>query len=191
MAHFSKPKSIVFAFQALIVSSALGGCSMDAWFGTGPAPKESASSDDASGVSNANEGRAALATHESATVETAAAETTSVSKVGGLTEVSGVEVVWQVPLKPVEVYHLNYGFDSANLNQELTIPVDKLEKIDHPSYGPVFKYRLKGVPNNRDVFVTLRAENRIGLSDPSPVIKVAATAKSDERGASASTVLSK
>ena len=101
----------------------------------------------------------------------------SVSAEGGVAQVGGVEILWQVPLKPVEIYHLNYGFSADRLDRELTIPIDKLEKFDDPAHGPVFRYRLAGVPADRDVFVTMRAENHMGISEPSEVIRVSARGK--------------
>ena len=99
---------------------------------------------------------------------------TSVPADGGAVEVSGVEVVWQVPLKPVEVYHLRYGFSPTALNEEIVVPIDKLEKSDHPAFGPVYKYQLRNVSAERDVFVTLQAENRLGTSAPSEVMTIPA-----------------
>ena len=104
----------------------------------------------------------------------------SVSSEGGTAQVGGVEILWQVPMKPVEIYHLNYGFSADRLDRSLTIPIDKLEKFDDPAHGPVFRYRLAGVPSDRDVFVTMRAENHMGVSEPSEVIRVSGRAAKPE-----------
>lgn len=110
----------------------------------------------------------------------------SVSSEGGTAQVGGVEILWQVPMKPVEIYHLNYGFSADRLDRSLTIPIDKLEKFDDPAHGPVFRYRLAGVPADRDVFVTMRAENHMGVSEASEVMRVSGRATKPEQGDSQS-----
>lgn len=96
------------------------------------------------------------------------------------TEVPGVEIVWEVPRKPVEIYHLRYGFDREHLDTALTLPIDKLEKIDDPAHGPVFRFRLPGVPDDRDVYVSMQAENHMGISEPSAVVRISAQEKHTE-----------
>ena len=85
---------------------------------------------------------------------------------------STVEVLWEVPGEAVEKYHLYYGFDAAHLDNHVEVPVAELQKIDHPKHGPVFRYELKQIPANKAIFLSLRAENKSGISDPSTPTKV-------------------
>lgn len=97
---------------------------------------------------------------------------TSISQSGATAQIPGIEIIWEVPRKPVEVYHLTYGLKEDSLDREVTIPIEKLEKLDHPAFGPVFRYRLRDVTPNQDVFVSMRAENRLGISEPSKTVKI-------------------
>ena len=91
------------------------------------------------------------------------------------TEGSGgaLEILWQVPTgEPVDSYQLDYGTAQSELSRHIVIPVSALEKFDHPTYGPVFRYYLRAVPKDKDVYVTLRAENQHGVSESSGSVQV-------------------
>ena len=83
-----------------------------------------------------------------------------------------VEVIWQVPTDAVEIYHLDFGTSETALDNHLKIPVSELEKSNHPRFGPVFRYRLKNIPANQTVYLSLRAENQHGVSQPTPTAKI-------------------
>jgi hypothetical protein len=85
----------------------------------------------------------------------------------------GLELVWEVPAQPVEFYHLAYGPEAGSTARTLKIPVSELEKVDDPRYGPVFRYLLHGVEKGRPIYISLRAENRQGISDPSEIMSSA------------------
>lgn len=87
-------------------------------------------------------------------------------------ERSIIEVLWRVPSDGVDTYLLDYGFEENNLDRQIRIPVGELNKIDHPKHGPVFRFELKGIPADRAIYLSLRAENKHGVSDPSRVVKV-------------------
>ena len=91
-----------------------------------------------------------------------------------LPSVAGVEIVWQVPTEPVDSYLIDYGEDPNNLTHHLEIGVEHLTRFDHPSQGPVFRYRVAGVDKNKDLYVVMRAKNKFGISDPSAPIRVPA-----------------
>ncbi len=79
-----------------------------------------------------------------------------------------VELIWKVPGGNVDKYHLTYGFSEDTLDTELVLNVSELEKMDHPEFGPVYRYILSGVPSGKDVFFTLQAENKFGISEKTP-----------------------
>lgn len=85
---------------------------------------------------------------------------------------STVEIIWQVPSEPVEVYFLSYGTNPSNLDQHVELPVNKIAKRDHPAYGPVFQYELANLPSDSPVYFSLQAQNSYGTSAPTPVVKV-------------------
>ena len=85
---------------------------------------------------------------------------------------SSVEVIWQAPTGPVESYHIYVSKSDGSEDRHIRIPVQKLKKIDHPTYGPVYRYELQNVDRSADVRITLRAENQYGLSEPSVPIAV-------------------
>ena len=85
-----------------------------------------------------------------------------------------IELVWQVPGESVEKYHLFYGFTETDLNNHIVLEVSRLEKLDDPVQGPVFRYELRGIPTDRDLYFSLKAENRFGVSQSSSVSKIQA-----------------
>ena len=85
-----------------------------------------------------------------------------------------VEVLWKVPSEEVFAFHLHYGLSPDDLNGNIRIPVEKLEKISHPLYGPTYRYRLFGMSPRQTTYVSLQAENQNGISPRSPVLKIPA-----------------
>lgn len=86
---------------------------------------------------------------------------------------STVEVLWQVPGEAVEKYHLYYGLEADELSNHIEVSVSELQKVDDPKHGPVYRYELKDIPAQRAIYLSLRAENKYGMSDPSPAAKIA------------------
>ncbi len=86
---------------------------------------------------------------------------------------SSIEIVWEVPAEEVTKYHLSYGFSGDDLSQQAVLDVLNLEKIDHPTKGLLYRYVVRGMPSDKNVFFSLKAENRFGISPPSPVEQVA------------------
>jgi hypothetical protein len=87
---------------------------------------------------------------------------------------STLEVLWQVPSEAVENYHFYYGLEADKLDNHIVVPISELQKSDHPKHGPVFRYELREVPANRAIYLSLRAENKYGISEPSAPTKVEA-----------------
>lgn len=88
-------------------------------------------------------------------------------------ELSSVELLWQVPAEPVETYHLRYGTHPDTLTHQVKIQVTELDQIQHPEYGPLFRYIIPSVPADQTVYFTIQAENKFGISPESPVQEVA------------------
>ena len=83
-----------------------------------------------------------------------------------------VELIWQVSGQAVEKYHLSYGYEASRLVKKISIPVTSLEKMDHPTHGPVFRFVLGGIPLDQTLYFTIEAENDYGRSPPSPVQEI-------------------
>jgi hypothetical protein len=79
-----------------------------------------------------------------------------------------VELIWKVPSGKIDAYHLAYGYSKDDISTEVILKVSDLEQMDHPEFGPVFRYILSGVPSGKDVFFTLQAENEFGISEKTP-----------------------
>ncbi len=88
-----------------------------------------------------------------------------------------VEVLWKVPKEEVFAFHLHYGLAPDSLNKNVRIPVEKLERVSHPLYGPTYRYRLYGMSPEQTTYVSLQAENQNGISPRSPVLKIPAINK--------------
>ena len=86
--------------------------------------------------------------------------------------VQPVEVMWRVPTDPVEKYYILYGADEAALDKKVELQVKDIQKLDHPKFGPVFRYELRQVPIDKTLFISLQAENRFGVSAPTPPVKL-------------------
>jgi hypothetical protein len=87
-------------------------------------------------------------------------------------EPPSVEILWQVPVEPVDKYYIYYGSDQNNLDKKAEVPVSQLEKIDHPVHGPLYRYVLTGIASNARVFFSIQAENQYGLSPKSPAQEI-------------------
>lgn len=87
------------------------------------------------------------------------------------------EIVWEVPTQPVEFYRLSYGAEPSRLDQSVRIPVATLQKLDDPKFGPIYSYTLRGVSRTEPLFISLRAENRQGLSDAAEIVSAAPNAR--------------
>lgn len=85
---------------------------------------------------------------------------------------SEVEVIWEIPEKPVEGYIIKYGFDSNNLDQEIKLPAEALEKFDDKQHGFVYRHILSGVPISKTVYISIAAYQGETISDSSRVIEV-------------------
>ncbi len=86
--------------------------------------------------------------------------------------VQPVEVMWRVPTDPVEKYYILYGTDESKLDKQVELSVKDIQKIDHPKFGPVFRYELRQVPIDKTLFISLKAENRFGVSAPTPPVRL-------------------
>ena len=86
--------------------------------------------------------------------------------------VQPVEGMWRVPTDPVEKYYILYGTDEARLDKQVELSVKDIQKIDHPKFGPVFRYELKQIPSDKTLFISLKAENRFGVSAPTPPVRL-------------------
>ncbi len=85
---------------------------------------------------------------------------------------STLEVFWQIPGEAVEKYHLYYGLEADELTNHIEVMVNELQKVDDPKHGPVYRYELKDIPAKRAIYLSLRAENKYGMSDASPATRV-------------------
>ena len=91
-------------------------------------------------------------------------------------ETSWVELMWQVPpnnpAERVEKYHINYGDKPGNLSNHDELKVSELTVIYHPKFGKVYQYRIDNIPATQPVYISLQAENRAGISQPTAVIRM-------------------
>ena len=85
-----------------------------------------------------------------------------------------VLVIWAIPTTPVDRYTIRYGFTRDSLTESLNVTTDSLEKYQDPVHGFVYKYILKGVPEDRTIFVSLIAHTGSDSSPPSAVFEIPA-----------------
>lgn len=89
-----------------------------------------------------------------------------------ISEPVGLEMLWRVPDEPVTAYHFYYGIEPNNLTEHVRVPVDDIEKLVHPVYGAVYRYRIRRPLPESELFVSIRAENEHGLSPHSKELRV-------------------
>ncbi len=89
----------------------------------------------------------------------------------------GVDIVitWQVPSAEIDAFLLRYGFSKESLTNQIRVAVGELEKKTDPQYGPVYKYSLKGIPADKDLFVSIASVRGTQTSPESEPWQVAAT----------------
>lgn len=83
-----------------------------------------------------------------------------------------VELIWQIPDQTVEKYHIEYGFAPDKLDRKVTVESAKLERVNDPVNGPIFRYVLHGIQEASSVYFTIQAENQFGVSPKSPVQEI-------------------
>ncbi len=85
-----------------------------------------------------------------------------------------VELLWKMnPDRSIRTYHIYYGTNEHNLSEHQVVAVGDLEQVNHPVYGPAYRYRLRGAPRGSELFIALSAENETAESSRSPVFRVA------------------
>lgn len=83
-----------------------------------------------------------------------------------------IEILWKIPESPVDGFLIQYGNSKENLDQEIKISSDDVEKLDHPKYGPTYRYLLHGFSKNEKIFVAVSAISDTLVSSPSEVFEV-------------------
>lgn len=78
-----------------------------------------------------------------------------------------IELLWQIPNEPVDAYHVYLLSSTGEEKKHYRVPVSKLEKVDNPTYGPVYRYLVPDSLKGEAASIVIRAENRFGLSEPS------------------------
>lgn len=170
----SKIHSLHCTVLALVLVFALSSCGYFQKinpFGAGEEEDKSSPTPIIDSLATEHEGETPLSSEEQGTEELSPPESSPEKSPPPKqsSNLSSIEIVWQVPGESVERYHLAYGTDRNSLDQELTIPVSELNKIDDPIHGPVFRYTLSGIEVGTPIFFTIQAENQYGLSPKSPV----------------------
>jgi hypothetical protein len=87
-------------------------------------------------------------------------------------KLSDVEIVWEIPREPVSKYIIYYGPSSDQLDKQVTVNTNDLEQLDDAAAGFVYRYDLKGIPNNQRLFVSISSVTATGESVRSAPIEV-------------------
>lgn len=85
---------------------------------------------------------------------------------------NNIRLVWSIPPEPVDGFILNVSYNGSLSDTEIKIPVEELEKFDHPKYGFVFGYTLNGVFSDSGLKVTARSYLGDEVSPPGLVYAV-------------------
>ena len=79
--------------------------------------------------------------------------------------ISGVSITWEVPSEPTDGFIIRYGDDRTQLSKEVTILTSDLREEQDPEAGPVYRYIIKNVPRDKQIFVSIAAFKDGTVSD--------------------------
>lgn len=100
-------------------------------------------------------------THKAAGAEQAAQSlSTQVRKT-----ISGLSITWEVPSEPTDGFIIRYGNDRAQLSKEVVIMTSDLQEEQDPQAGPVYRYIIKNVPRDAQLYVSIAAFKGGTVSD--------------------------
>lgn len=68
---------------------------------------------------------------------------------------STIELRWTIPAVPVDGFVVSYGFENEPLNSRVTVPLTELEREEESEFGPVYRYLLRDLPQDREVRVSI------------------------------------
>ncbi len=91
-----------------------------------------------------------------------------------------IEIIWEIPSQTVDGYLLKYGFSAGELTLEKRLPLEEIERYVHPSFGPVYRYILHGIPAEKRVYVALATVQDDEISELSEVFEVTPSTESTE-----------
>lgn len=83
----------------------------------------------------------------------------------------GVEVTWEAPSEPTDGFVIRYGDDKTRLLKEVIVASSELREENDPQYGPVYRYTIKDVTQDRPIFVSIAAFRGDTVSDFSDVMQ--------------------
>lgn len=86
--------------------------------------------------------------------------------------ISDIEVIWQIPEETVDGYLITYGYEPENLDQQVKLQAQSIEKFEDKHHGFVFRHVLSGIPLSKTVYISISAYNGNVVSGPSKTFKV-------------------
>ncbi len=100
-----------------------------------------------------------------------AANTAEPQKEAEETAPTDIELLWQIS-ENVETYNIYFGPNKENLEGHIELPVSSLQKQSHPVYGETYRYLLRDVPRDKEIFIAVSAKNSLGESPRSLLLTV-------------------
>jgi hypothetical protein len=78
---------------------------------------------------------------------------------------SGISITWEVPSEPTDGFIIRYGDNRAQLSKEVVIMTSDLREEQDSVAGPVYRYIIKNVPRDKQIFVSIAAFKGGTVSD--------------------------
>lgn len=69
----------------------------------------------------------------------------------------GLEVTWKIPEDPAPSFVIYYGESSEMLESRIEIATARLETVEDPALGKLYRYVVQGVPEEGPLFVAVAA----------------------------------
>lgn len=88
-----------------------------------------------------------------------------------------VEVLWEIPQRPVNQFIVEYGFSKDALTQKKIIPISEVEKFHDPDFGYVYRCLLDNVPETARLFVRIGSEHENASIKFSSIFEIEPTSR--------------
>jgi len=81
---------------------------------------------------------------------------------------TNVELIWEATSNHIDAFIIRYGMKPEQLDKELKLDSNLVEKYKDPTYGLVYRYVLRDIPPGQSIFVAISSIRNGVASAPSP-----------------------
>lgn len=82
---------------------------------------------------------------------------------------SSVEIAWLIPREPVDGFIIKYDLEEEGASHQVTVPISQLQREEDSAQGPIYRYLLDEIPQDREIRFTISSYRGSMVSAPSPL----------------------